>query len=371
MAQRARGRGVAAMCRAGGAGLAYGVSLGLLGLLIAGFAARYVAPDSAWGLQFAAVVLPWVSVGVGGAALMWAVRRRWGLALGCGGALACVLVRGMGGVWSGECAPAEGPHLTVVSFNSNSGSVALERMEELLRDVAPEVVALQELPVRMVRGDRLAGAPLLVPMLQAGYRLAESERVGWRTSLLPTFSRLPPKGVPQLLSGTRPRGRWQSGGVARMEVEWHGQRVAIYNVHLHSFGSERPWENGGLFSPTAWKKALGTYRGDFRERAEQARVLRRWLEEEPLPYLVCGDLNSTPANWVYGHLVGGLQDSFGTAGRGWGMTYPARLPLFRIDYILASSHWRVHRAYVYRGLSSDHRPVVAELSLRPSARASQ
>src|SRR5690606_23433143 len=141
------------------------------------------------------------------------------------------------------------------------------------------------------------------------------------------------------------------------EVEWEGQPIAIYNVHLHSFGPERPWKDGALLSPKAWRAALRAYQDDFRHRAEQARQLRRWLEREPLPFLVCGDLNSTPANWVYGHIARGLQDSFRAKGEGWGMTFPATWPLVRIDYVLASPHWRVHRAFVYDGLSSDHRPV--------------
>ena len=164
-----------------------------------------------------------------------------------------------------------------------------------------------------------------------------------------------------------PGGLWERGGVTRNEVEWQGQRIAVFNVHLHSFGSQRPWKDGASLSPRAWKAALRSYRDDFRRRAEQARQLRRWLDEEPLPFLVCGDFNSTPANWAYGHISRGFRDSFGSGGEGWGMTFPARLPLVRIDYVLASPHWGVRRAYVYDGLSSDHRPVVAELVLESTA----
>jgi endonuclease/exonuclease/phosphatase family metal-dependent hydrolase len=116
-----------------------------------------------------------------------------------------------------------------------------------------------------------------------------------------------------------------------------------------------------------WKEALRAYRNDFRVRAEQARVLKQHLKAEPHPFIVCGDFNSTPYTWVYAHVTRGLQDAFSQKGRGWSATYPARFPLVRIDYILASKEWGVRGAHVDRTVSSDHLPVVAELVLSPSA----
>lgn len=344
--------------------LAYGASLLMLGATVAGFSAHYVPGGRAWGVQVAALALPWLTAGVGALTLLWSAWRRWGLAIGHGGVLACVLLRGATAPWEGDASPPKGPTLTVVSFNGKvgAGNATAGSMQEMLRTVAPDVVALQEFPLRVLPGIGVAGAPLIAPLLQAGYRVAgPGSGEGQGDWPRPIFSRLPLEGAPQVLAGGE--GLWERGGVTRVEARWEGRPIALYNVHLHSFGPARPWENGAVISPAAWREALRTYRADFHTRAEQARVLRRWLEAEPLPFVVCADLNSTPAHWVFRHLAQGLQDSFALAGEGWGMTYPARLPLFRIDYVLASPHWTVRRAYVYSAVSSDHRPVVAELSL--------
>jgi endonuclease/exonuclease/phosphatase family metal-dependent hydrolase len=48
---------------------------------------------------------------------------------------------------------------------------------------------------------------------------------------------------------------------------------------------------------------------------------------------------------------------------GSGFTFPATEPLRRIDYVLASPHFRTQNASVPAVLASDHRPVVVELRL--------
>ena len=365
MGRRARGVADVAETRTVLETLAQIASLVVLVMLGVGFAARYVPPETGWAVQLFGLGLPWTAAGAGLAALCWTLRKRWGMALGLGGAVACVLLRASGGVENGGGPLFDGPRLTVVSFNgkAGAGNASLERMAELLHEVDPDLVAMQELPVRVEPNGYMASVPLIVPLIQGGYPLVKTDGTGWQVHLRPTFTRLQVRGSSQPLTESTPEGLWERGGVVRSEVEWEGQPIAIYNVHLHSFGSERPWKDGTLLSPKAWRSALHTYREDFRTRAEQARQLRWWLDQEPLPFLVCGDFNSTPANWVYGHIAHGLQDSFRARGEGWGMTFPARWPLVRIDYVLASPHWRVHRAFVYDGLSSDHRPVIAELVL--------
>jgi endonuclease/exonuclease/phosphatase family metal-dependent hydrolase len=47
-----------------------------------------------------------------------------------------------------------------------------------------------------------------------------------------------------------------------------------------------------------------------------------------------------------------------------GPTYPADVPVKRIDYVTVSNGIRVRAATVPVALASDHRPVLAELAIR-------
>ena len=153
--------------------------------------------------------------------------------------------------------------------------------------------------------------------------------------------------------------------VTRVTFAWGEQRAVLYNVHLLSYRL-KPWDVQGFrwSSPAAWRNVLRMYRNDFVVRAREAEAVRQILDRETLPFIVCGDLNSTPHNWVYRHVSRHLSDAFKISGRSWGATYHAQLPLFRIDYILTSPDWEIRSADVSDVDFSDHRAVSAEVRLR-------
>jgi vancomycin resistance protein VanJ len=99
-----------------------------------------------------------------------------------------------------------------------------------------------------------------------------------------------------------------------------------------------------------------------RVRRDQARDVVRWATAPGRPAIVAGDFNTPPAGLVYGELTGSFRDAFAEAGLGWGYTYPSRLPVVRIDYVLHSGEWRTVTARVGAGDGSDHLAVFAELA---------
>ena len=109
---------------------------------------------------------------------------------------------------------------------------------------------------------------------------------------------------------------------------------------------------------------LRQYRAAYRVRAREIDGIVAMIEEETLPVILCGDLNSTPNNRVYRTLSGRLRDAFAEAGEGWGMTYHARLPAVRIDYVFVSEEWEVVAARVQEAHLSDHLPLLVTLRLR-------
>jgi len=339
---------------------------------VAGFAARYVHPRDAWWLQGVALALPLLTLLLAVAVVGHAAARQTVWVVIYLVLLAAVAPRFVG--WPARA--GSDPVLRVLSFNADNayyGTDGEPALARVLDRFEPRLVALQEASLVWFQyEDLVATTP--------GYR-----------PLVGHPHLRPPPVEPELEGGRRlpvlTDGEWVSfeeveigdpdddeagprSTLTRSVIEWEGQSIVVYNVHLRSFGPARPWrsrQRDGLLTVGAWREALATYRHDFRARAEDAERLRRVLDAEPHPFLLCGDLNSTPHHWTYAHLGRGLVDAFGQAGRGWGATYHDRLPLVRIDFILASPHWRAISAGVPRGLASDHRSVVARLALRRSA----
>ena len=112
----------------------------------------------------------------------------------------------------------------------------------------------------------------------------------------------------------------------------------------------------------------------FERRMEQIESVLGFVEGKREPFILLGDLNSTPLHEVYRTLSMRLTDAFqemgwgfghtwpATNGRAWGVPYPSQL--VRIDYIFHSDQFRTEAAYVGEGAgSSDHRPVVARLRM--------
>jgi len=105
------------------------------------------------------------------------------------------------------------------------------------------------------------------------------------------------------------------------------------------------------------------YRSDPAVRRQQAVESRAIIGDSAMPVLMFGDFNASPAaaelQPLFARLRDGWPDSAGT-----GYTYPAVKPVRRIDYVLASGHFRVIYARVIDAQASDHRPVIMDLVLR-------
>jgi endonuclease/exonuclease/phosphatase family metal-dependent hydrolase len=154
--------------------------------------------------------------------------------------------------------------------------------------------------------------------------------------------------------------------VTRTHLRWDGRDLVVYNLHLRTFGEKKPWndEKAPIFKAADLVPYLRRYREAYRVRAWEVDQIIEMLEEETMPVIVLGDLNSTPHNWVMGRITDKLRDTFDEAGNGWGMTYHTRFPIFRIDYVLVSDEFEVVSADVIDAYLSDHLPLVVKLRWR-------
>jgi vancomycin resistance protein VanJ len=154
----------------------------------------------------------------------------------------------------------------------------------------------------------------------------------------------------------------------RCVVEAKGVEIQLVTVH---FESPRSGLNAarreGLEGAADWQR-------NFQERLGQSRALAGALAGELAadrrPLVLAGDLNAPESSSVIRTLLAlGLRDAFSTAGRGYGYTYGQALKVgfsfLRIDHILVSPEIGVARCFVGNGEASEHRPVIADLLLRP------
>ena len=341
-----------------------------LGAAFAGaWLARFVPPERLWALQILAPLTPLLALVLAAATV--AVFRRGGGGTKLVHAALLVLI-----VW--RFAP-DAPRLlrphpeirggapssdTLVVMTFNAGWLHAEKhrpMGEWLREVRPHVVGIQEATVHFVGGTNISIG--VFPFIETGMFHApepvpESKVVLSR----PILTRVPGEAVGEFDLVDADGTVLSSVGQARLP--WRGREVAVYNVHLHSYlsrGEATDWRGGIL----GWlRRVYTTLRKDVRTRAREARALRRFLDAETRPFLLLGDLNTTPHNWVYRYLSEGLRDAYRSASWRTLGTFPARLPLFRIDHILASPEWRIVEAGTGPPFVSDHRPFTAALTLR-------
>jgi endonuclease/exonuclease/phosphatase family metal-dependent hydrolase len=235
----------------------------------------------------------------------------------------------------------------VMTWNIAAGYGDLSQTARVVRDAAPDVVALQEVDVHWQERSRFAdqasviGAALdmsvrfapiyrlpgagAAPMREFGVAiLSRGEIVEFHNHLLPRLSTQSAATEPELLPG-----------FAEARVDIAGTRVRVFTTHLD-------------------------YRADRRVRDRQVAQTLERLNAVSGPIVLMGDLNASPDAPELAPLFRRLRDVW-PSGIDRGLTYPASTPARRIDYVLVSEELRALDVRVPAVTASDHRPVIADL----------
>lgn len=336
----------------------------VLVLFAAGLLGRYVSPHTAWWLQPFAIVLPAIALVVMVLTPFAGVMRMWVLFAVSVALLVTFGLRYVAAADGGE--RLNGEALTVVTMNAGGGVNNLQGgdrgLPRLLPEVRPHVACLQEFSVGYRGNQAHTYSPVDELLESLGYEIiAPAPPEGHRRPPA-VFSRVDFEQSSVIgLSSRFDRG--PAGTVVRAQLSWQGRSFVVYNIHLQSFTTRRPWVEGNTFNLPAWIQFIRRTGAAFLQRADESVEIRAMLDGEELPFLLCGDFNTTPHQWTYWKLSSGLQDAYRTAGGFWGPTFPSAWPLVRIDYIIASPHWIVGDVEVGPQLPPDHRPVIGELML--------
>lgn len=215
------------------------------------------------------------------------------------------------------------------------------RIAEVIAACEPDIIALQELDVGRIRTGGIDQAEAIALHLRMDVHFhpalhLEEERYG--DAILTALPMRLVKAGP-LPSLGEPRGAiW-------VEVEVDGVELQVINTHLGLWRRERLNQIATLLGPL-------------------------WLGSPSCrsPCILVGDFNSVPRSAAYRMLASRMTDAASViAPRRPGPTFPARLPLLRLDHVflddsVQADDIRVHRSPLARA-ASDHLPLSADLRL--------
>lgn len=259
---------------------------------------------------------------------------------------------------SNEAAGLEPAALRVITFNR--GQAQRHSLRPFLAEVEPDVVALQD---ARGRSGHYRSDPAYAAFRDVR---EEGEFVLLSRHLVLQQGALSASNLQELEGRGVPYG-------ARWVIDWQGSLVAIYNVHFPS--PRRHLGSTGISRMLPQLTALAF--GDdskvdpyWRWRVEMARDLAGKLQQETLPWILAGDMNTPPRGEIYSILLSTGEDLHAKVGEGFGHTFPGdtRNPLalarpwMRIDYVFADrKSWEARWVRPEAGARSQHLPLAAEL----------
>jgi vancomycin resistance protein VanJ len=224
-------------------------------------------------------------------------------------------------------APA-GTEISILTFNINLGNRDFEAVAQLIRAADADLVALQEInrAAYFYLDDDLAD---IYP-----YRTFHPDNAPPGQAVLSKYPILEDS-------------YWQvERGHQRVVVEIDGQQVVFYNVHPVHFSLNR--------------RALFNFDGQQREIDD---ILQRLGNEEGA-LIIAGDFNTSDQTDMYERFAALYGDTFRAVGAGFGLTFPSRLPLARLDYVFYNAAFIPLDAEVwYTNTGSDHFPLYVRLTL--------
>jgi endonuclease/exonuclease/phosphatase (EEP) superfamily protein YafD len=237
--------------------------------------------------------------------------------------------------WARLAAPSR-PALRVLTCNVKGHCKDNEALDELIRDAAPDIVALQG-----VWHQPRVKWPAGWHVVQEGELLIAS--------------RYPLRDVRSSQQGNRTR-------IFACVVATPEGDLDFATLHPQS-----PHES---FDQILDRRTILRLSGrepitqDIEDRWRDAEQATRWLADHREPQIIVGDFNLPPDSAIYRTYWAGYCNAFGEAGLGFGYTEWPRMRKawfgIRIDHILSTSDCRPRRCWVGPYVGSDHLPLIAE-----------
>lgn len=177
-----------------------------------------------------------------------------------------------------------------------------------------------------------------------------------------------------------PRGSAADGIIAAYILNIRGRRVALFNVHLHSFeltaddrelyGDMTRLKGGDSTISRMRSDVLPKIKAAAMARADEAGALQRLIRKYGgNDVVVCGDFNDVPGCFTLRRLADeGMHEVYPETGLGYMRTYNRNRFFFRIDHVLYRGNLKP--LDMQRGdlMCSDHFPLLTTFTFTTDAK---
>jgi len=225
------------------------------------------------------------------------------------------------------------------------GRLDVTRTAKVIAQAKPDIVALQELDVGRARTGGVDQAHAIAELLGMKFHFhaalkVEEERYGDAilTELPLRLVRAAPLPNSDAVRGLEPRGAlW-------VKIDVGGVEVDVVNTHLGLVPHEQRAQADALMS-------------------------QDWMAHEECtdPAILLGDFNATSRHAAYRKIAARLRDAKRLVRRGPLATFPARLPMIRIDHVFVSRSIQVTGVHAPRNrltrAASDHLPLIVDFRI--------
>ena len=216
------------------------------------------------------------------------------------------------------------------------------RIAEVIAECRPDIVALQEVDVGRVRSGGTDQAHMISTHLRMEAQFHPALHLADERYGDAVLTALPMR----LVRADALPSSGEARGALWVEVDVFGTQLQVFVTHLGLRGSERVRQATTLLGP-----------GWFGATQAGSRVI------------LAGDLNAIARSAAYKLLARDLRDAQLLSGTRPRPTFPARLPLLRIDHVFVSDGIRVKDCQVHASplarVASDHLPLLVELEIEP------
>ncbi|MCJ8520111.1 endonuclease/exonuclease/phosphatase family protein [Rhizobium tarimense] len=236
--------------------------------------------------------------------------------------------------------------LKILSYNVHScigtdGKLDPARIAEVIAELSPDIIGLQELDVGRRRTGGTDQAHIIASLLKMEFHFHAALHVAEERYGDAILTALPMRFVK---GGMLPSTGEQRGAVW-VEVTAGDKQFQIFNTHLGLRARDRMQQASSLLGPT-W---LG-----HPSCRETSRIL-------------IGDLNSVGRSAAYKQFASHLKDAQRASGSGLRRTFPSRYPFMRLDHIFVSQEIQVVETQVVSTRltrrASDHLPLLATIRI--------
>lgn len=320
------------------------ISIGYTLLVGVWFLARWVFKDQFLPLAAINTVAEYLFIPLPILILLCLIRReRGGLALLVPAGIFAIL-------WGKQYLPGslpdpgtETPLLRVMTFNVRSANEEPEQLIASIVEESPDLIGFQEISANNL--------PTLQQSLASDYPYDTFDLYDGRQSDIGVASKFP------ILSYERVSFPPRDGAV-HAQVAWNGVLIHVFVLH---FSADNLFEHSLSEIPALERENLA-------DRVVEVTRVEEELAGLDGPVLVLCDCNFTDTTETYRRMSLLLSDSFKQVGWGPGHTlkpFKSLPPIMRIDYIWYNAAFSPLSTHCGDPQSSDHRPLITVLGLRP------